>query len=564
MADGQSGWGFYGRRKELARLSRWMSSPRFAPMAVIGGRGVGKTRLIEEAVESLRGRKPCIYLQLPEVRDRKEKKDRFGHLKGLCDDLARQAQEQGLSDAVPPPDELKHEGSLMFHFRNAFEAVLKQGAVVALDEFQNSEDLLLVDGVKLIIDRTNNRPGMGVTGNVLVAGSHQQKMLKMLHGPREQLYQRIDLDLHLRPLSAAGVLEMAADQGWLDCPYRVLTAYAAFGGSPRRWRRLARDQADGTMPEPADRSDRAWRLSFIERELRRLRSDRKERYFDAAFVDLSEEARIIAHQLAMHPGGVRWSQIVERFKGVGDDAEDKAEDGFHILMEHLGIAEAIPVGEPFGGQVLKVRLTEPAALFELTASKAVNRLSKTGAADAGRRLLDAVSQLEGKALERLTEEWLACFGMFDRVSRSVELRRPDGGMLEIDIVAETGDPARDERWLAMCSCKRDAGRHSLRETAEDFDLYLRLRQEAGDRWDGEVTKRYLFSPEWPKTGIPDDGFDRFGLAEMARSLKLELKPWPRRPSPAAEPELTPAPVLDSREGHRQASEPDYDGPEFDM
>ena len=53
MAEESNGWGFYGRKKELADLSRWMSRPVFRAIGVIGGRGVGKTELIREAAERM-------------------------------------------------------------------------------------------------------------------------------------------------------------------------------------------------------------------------------------------------------------------------------------------------------------------------------------------------------------------------------------------------------------------------------------------------------------------------------------------------------------------------------
>ena len=563
MADGTYEWGFYGRQAELEELSSWMASPRFAPMAVIGGRGVGKSKLIEQAAESLHGRRPVVNLELPTVESTATRIQHEGKIWNVCKDLAIEAREQGLSDALPSPESLHHVGQMISYFKYGCEALLRRKAIVVLDEFQHATNLTLVDGVKQIIDRANNRPGSGASGNLLVAGSHQQKILKVLRGPDESMFQRIDHCFRLSPLRAAGVLEMAADQGWLDRPNRLLTAYAALGGSPRLWRRMARDQARGLLPEPAGGSDEAWRLRFVARQAERFRSDQTESHFHSDYVDFSEDARIVAQQLSGHPEGVRWSQVVQTLDGSPQDAEDRARRGFEILRSHLKIAESIPVRAPNGSPSRKVRLTEPAALFELTAARIMERNLDGRPEDAAKLLLAEIGNQEGFALERLAKEWLEAFpNMFGKARRSAEMTRPDGRSLEIDIVAEPSDYADGERWLALCSCKRSAGRHKLKRTREDFDLYLRLRAEQGEGPERSAVRRCLFSPSWPPDIPRNDGFVRFGLTEMARLLEYEPRPWPSPPRLKPQPETSSGPSAGLKEVLHRAPEPD--GPSFDM
>lgn len=56
-------------------IRRSLSIPRFGTLAVIGGRGVGKTRLIAEASNPLLDTHPYIYLNLLNFDKNNSKKD---------------------------------------------------------------------------------------------------------------------------------------------------------------------------------------------------------------------------------------------------------------------------------------------------------------------------------------------------------------------------------------------------------------------------------------------------------------------------------------------------------
>ena len=46
-------WGFYGRKQELQRVYNHMYADIFGALAVFGGRGYGKTKLLLEAATKL-------------------------------------------------------------------------------------------------------------------------------------------------------------------------------------------------------------------------------------------------------------------------------------------------------------------------------------------------------------------------------------------------------------------------------------------------------------------------------------------------------------------------------
>ena len=557
MAEDGNGWGFYGRKKELADLSRWISEDEFIAMAVIGGRGVGKTALIEKAVEPLGRRKPHIYLELPRIKEGISDSERLGEIREVCNDMVSQVQKQGLADALPEfatPDDY---GTYMIFFKAALLSLLKHGAVIALDEFQNAEDLSLVNGVKSIIDGIEVGRIKVASGKLVLAGSHQQRILKMLHDPLAPLYQRIHPELLLRPLPAPALLEMAAERGWLSRPARFLTAYAAFGGNPRLWRRLARDQGRGAIPEPPGGSDDGWRRSFLTQRIRRILSDSSERFLDTAYVNLSGEARTVAERLAEHPSGVRWTVITGLFRDTPEKAVRRAQRGYHILREHLGIADEMPLRSPSGPDDPKIRLTDPAALFELAVMP--HCLSRRGALPGALpdKALDVMSASEGFALERLTREWLEAHANLDSAERSVEVRLVDGRQLEIDVVGETLEPRPGgRRWLILCSCKRNHRNHVPGKTADEFDAYMREREASGDGWRPEDIRRILVSPEWPADSRRDDGFIRAGLQGMALKFGFEPRPWPVPAAGLRGPAPEPAAA-------REAG-PEDDGPDYGM
>src|SRR4051794_37938258 len=62
MAD----WKFYGRREQLADLERMLDRKRWFFAKVTGRRRIGKTTLIQQAMEELGSEQPVFYVQIPD------------------------------------------------------------------------------------------------------------------------------------------------------------------------------------------------------------------------------------------------------------------------------------------------------------------------------------------------------------------------------------------------------------------------------------------------------------------------------------------------------------------
>ncbi|MGA2254004.1 MAG: hypothetical protein ABSG53_05025 [Thermoguttaceae bacterium] len=62
MAD----WKFYGRREQLADLERMLNRERWFFAKVSGRRRIGKTTLIQKAMQEIGSKQPVFYVQVPD------------------------------------------------------------------------------------------------------------------------------------------------------------------------------------------------------------------------------------------------------------------------------------------------------------------------------------------------------------------------------------------------------------------------------------------------------------------------------------------------------------------
>jgi len=62
MAD----WRFYGRKEQLADLERMLNRKRWFFGKVTGCRRIGKTTLIQRAMQEIKSKQPVFYVQVPD------------------------------------------------------------------------------------------------------------------------------------------------------------------------------------------------------------------------------------------------------------------------------------------------------------------------------------------------------------------------------------------------------------------------------------------------------------------------------------------------------------------
>lgn len=519
MKTMQAAWGFYGRQREISQLRKRVDAGRFHMVAVIGGRGVGKTQLIKETLRSMDDWPPSVWLTLPDADRGMDYSERQALARECCAELAAAASLAGLGEHLhaESPD---RPGRFL---KKTFVNLLRAGAVVVLDEFQNAASLSLISAVRDAVEQF--RHGTAVKGTLIVAGSHQQEMIRLLNDPRAALYGRPTACVRLRPLTAPELLEMAADQGWLDRPRRFLAAYAVFGGVPLHWSRLRDAQLEGDLPEPAG-GDETWREMFLAHEVKRLRDHERERFGYRALVTLSEGARQAARMAAEHPRGLRWSAVVDKFieldAAKGRETASKARaalEGHLLLIEPAG-------GEPGS----KVRMADHRALFEMMVESIWPEDDPDFEDFRYRQALRKAADAEGFALERLAEQWIRTRPGVTWAKRNLTAETP-GGSVEIDVAAGQAGDGLIGKLRIMASCKRSPDAHTKDGTAVKFRRFLEFNGwSATEGWPAHI-RRLLVSPERPLSVPGAEGFERIGLKDMAGELGLEIRPWP-----SAEPE----------------------------
>ncbi|MCY3879014.1 MAG: hypothetical protein OXF74_07530 [Rhodobacteraceae bacterium] len=508
---GAPAWGYYGRRTELQNLVRVLRYGKYNTVSVVGGRGVGKTELIRRACHAVRELKPTIYIEfpVPESQDLASVEDARID---VCKSLTRQAVNAGLGDALAEAEQ-NQPGRL--YFKQAFEDLLGAGAVMVLDEFQNSALVRLMGCVTPVINNFRSLYGPDTSGKTILAGSHQQEMLRILGDPRAPLYGRTDFDIRLYPLPAEAVLQMASEQGWLSKPKRFLTAYTAFGGNPRLWRRMAEERNRNPLPEPPGGDDEAWQTAFLQREITRIKSDPREQFDYQSLVTLNSGTRKVVELVARHFRGVRMEEVRALFE---KDEQDRHDLALSILELHLHLIERTARVKPYGPP--KIRMRDLPARFQLTVVPHRPIEDTAGKSDLSPAIA-ALQDAEAYALERLTGEWLRALPAHSNVAIGVNITGPDGGSVEIDAVAWP-DSSNENPRIALCSCKRNPGKHRPGKTAADFLRFAEYDLNQGIEFP-EKPRWLMVSPEKPKEF---SGFEAFGIRDMARSLGFEIRPWP--------------------------------------
>ncbi|ASJ17509.1 hypothetical protein A3L04_10745 [Thermococcus chitonophagus] len=188
---------FYDREKEIELLRRALR------VAIIGRRRVGKTRLVEEALNP-------ITLFVPA-----EKNEAL-----ICEDWIREIRERRY---IPE----------MRSMRDIVEFLMREGETIFIDEFQNILKVnpsFLYD-LQRLLDKYRN-------SKVVVAGSLISMSKKLLEDYKSPLYGRFDYVIKLRELSFETVLEIMNDLGY--GVEEAVTMWAFFGGVPKYYETFER------------------------------------------------------------------------------------------------------------------------------------------------------------------------------------------------------------------------------------------------------------------------------------------------------------------------------------
>lgn len=210
-----AGWGFYGRRRERAELSKVLSRGRWFFLQISGRRRIGKTRLVQELLQPER-RKRVLYIQIPDS-------DPAGVVSTARDFMAN------FGVAAPLPHDLR---SLAVRIGD----LCAEGWIVALDEFQYFSRKALypfTSELQSEVDRLAATPG--IKGGLIVLGSLHTEMQALLEDRSAPLYQRLTHTISLGHLDIASLLELLKAHADTT-PERLLFLWNLFEGVPKFYR----------------------------------------------------------------------------------------------------------------------------------------------------------------------------------------------------------------------------------------------------------------------------------------------------------------------------------------
>lgn len=553
-----SNWRFYGREKEVARLacllrvgpgqeSVHMGSGHY----VIGRRDVGKTELLEKTLERHARNRDMMWFEFPEEGSGEE------ILQSFLSEAETQGHQHILADLTKGP-ELQSGASRL---AKVIEHLLAKEVLVVLDEFQNIDRISMFPSfLKQAIDKMRRINGPDRAGELVVAGSHQQRMAHMfaVHRP---LHRRVKCAVRLKQWKPGEILEMAAEQGFLKRPQRFLSALTAWGGVPEQWKSLGDN--DGGLADSyfGVERDEEWREGFIEDEQTRLQ-DPEARWDFKGCLTLEPPLHRTLRMLAENPQrGMTVNEILARFHAEGHrlvpadrnvaaladrDKRDPNEEFFlrgkMLMMRDLLEITGSTVN--FLDTTTKGRwsIDDNATRFQLHVfpemfQETADEIAEERIGIRPRLLQHRMKVLEGLAFEKFCAEWVGERHGATWVKQGA--RRPlPAGLTDVDVLAEI--PGRDESspaTLFMGSCKRRAAAHDAAETKGKFEAFvgsLRTHPDRGtfEREKGEEVLAMerveaLFSPEFGsqrKAELEAAGFAAADFRFMAEQLGFKLEP----------------------------------------
>ncbi|MFN0241516.1 MAG: ATP-binding protein [Planctomycetota bacterium] len=209
-------WSFYGRDPELEELREIIRRQRWFFLKISGRRRIGKTSLVQQALQSER-RDKVLYIQVPDS-------DPAGVVSAARDFYAL------FRVSEPLPHDLRSLAS-------SIAELVRRGYVVAVDEFQYFHRKALFEftsHLQLEVDRLAADADR-VQGGLVVLGSIHTEMAALLEDRTAPLFARVTNKIDLPHLDIASILEILRAHADTS-PARLLFLWNLFEGVPKFYR----------------------------------------------------------------------------------------------------------------------------------------------------------------------------------------------------------------------------------------------------------------------------------------------------------------------------------------
>lgn len=487
-------WGFYGRNDELHRLQAILARNRWYFVKVTGRRRIGKTALIQRA---LQGGQRIFYVQVPDSGP-------VGVLSAVADQMDTF---EIPAAAFPRPQSLPELAKLV-------GSLARAGYAVALDEFQYFNRERLQDFCSLLqaeVDRLSASAAQ-VPGGLLVLGSIHTEMAALLQERHAPLYNRTTDELDLGHLDVESVLEILSQHATAD-PERLLFLWALFEGVPKFYRDCFEQ---GMLGAP--------RRILLERTFFASSSPLRTEADNWFLKELHGRYDVILKFVARKPGCTN-GELLEHVRQVSADTKEQVGGYLKILIEKYRIIEKrLPIFAKKTERQGRYYLTDNflrawlAALASPVSAMAFRPLDLV-IRQADERLAD----VEGPALEKLvatlyeerSRKGIGDFRLTDRIQGFWD--RAD---TEIDMVGLAGD----DKILRVVTCKRSP--EKLVVDLPRFDGHVARFVAAFPKFGGWTVEKVAVAPTLDadtRRRITERGYIPEDLSDLTLGLRQRAK-----------------------------------------
>jgi uncharacterized protein len=423
MAD----WKFYGRKEQLADLERMLDRKRWFFAKVTGRRRIGKTTLIQQAMQELDNKQPVLYVQIPDS-------EPAGVLSAVNDALETF---QVPPDRYPRPNDLLQLSKLL-------EAMAEGGYILILDEFQyfnrkGYEEFCsyLQSGVDRLAAKADQ-----VRGGLIVLGSIHTEMMALLEDRTAPLYNRVTDTIDLTHLDIGSILSILRDHAD-PTPERLLFLWNLFEGVPKFYRDCYEQEV------LAEERKTLLRRIFFESSSP-LRSEADNWFLR----ELRGRYDVVLKFVARNPGRMH-NELVQAIREASGSPDTQIGGYLKVLIERFGLIERkLPVFAKPEAKRGRYYVTDNflrswlAALANPVSARAFRPLNNL-IEEADQRLADveggALEKLAGQLYEERSRKGIGDFPITHRVQGFW-----DKADTEIDLVAVN----ETEQAIRFGSCKR--------------------------------------------------------------------------------------------------------------
>jgi AAA+ ATPase superfamily predicted ATPase len=438
-------WDFYGRAQELDQLREMLGRKRWFFCKLSGRRRIGKTSLVQRAVESAGA--PLVYLQVPDSAP-------SGVVAAFREALEVFEVETG---SLPPLRDLRSVATLI-------GALVDQGRVVVLDEFQYFTRQRLSEftsHLQAVVDERAARASE-TRGGLIVLGSLHSEMNALLEDRKAPLYSRTTDELHVEHLDIASVLELLRAHTNAS-PARLLFLWALFEGVPKFYRDCFEQ---GVLNAP--REELLAKMFF--QSSSPLRSEAENWFLH----ELHGRYDVALKYLARRPGASH-GELQQYVASLSGDSTEQVGGYLKLLDEKFHMIERkLPILSKRNARKGRYYIADNFLTAWLAALKpSADALQFRPLAQLVQRADKQLEDVEGHALERLvarlyeerSRKGLPGFSLTERSSGYW-----DSANVEIDLVAIDDDSKR----IRFATIKRDGGRlyASLPKLRQDASVFL--------------------------------------------------------------------------------------------